>query len=110
LMGSPIKTETIRNMISFGMLPGAIQIPPNGEPIVMMADSPTTGGYPVIAVVIRADMPILAQCEPEKSQIQFEPVTVEIAREAYLVQMERLRNIEVENSSLNIWDWAGSIQ
>lgn len=110
LMGGIRGIETTGNMISFGMLPGAIQIPPNGEPIVMMADSPTTGGYPVIAVVIRADMPLLAQCEPQKSLIGFEPVTVEKARKAYFEQMERLRNIEVENQSLNIWGWAGSIQ
>lgn len=110
LMGRIRGIETTGNMISFGMLPGAIQIPPNGEPIVMMADSPTTGGYPVIAVVIRADMPLLAQCEPQKSLIGFEPVTVEKARKAYFEQMERLRNIEVENQSLNIWGWAGSIQ
>lgn len=76
----------------------------------MMADSPPTGGYPVIAVVIRADMPLLAQCEPQKSLIRFEPVSVEKAREAYLEQMKRLGNMEIENQSLNIWDWAGSIQ
>lgn len=110
LMGEIRETETIGNMISFGMLPGAIQIPPSGEPIVMMADSLPTGGYPVIAVVIRADMPLLAQCEPQKSLIRFEPVSVEKAREAYLEQMKRLGNMEIENQSLNIWDWAGSIQ
>lgn len=40
---------------------GAVQVPPDGKPIVLMADGPTVGGYPKIAVVITADLPILAQ-------------------------------------------------
>ena len=43
---------------------GAIQVPPDGMPIVLMADGPTVGGYPKIAVVITADLPILAQKQP----------------------------------------------
>jgi len=71
LQGESVKVKLNGEMISFGMLPGAIQIPPSGEPIVMMADAPTSGGYPVIAVVIRADLPLLAQAEPFKSRIRF---------------------------------------
>ena len=49
---------------SEGMLPGAIQVPPDGRPVVMLADHPTTGGYPVIAVVDPAALPLLAQRRP----------------------------------------------
>ena len=48
-------------MASEGLVAGAIQITPAGEPIVMLANHPTTGGYPVIAVVDRDDVPIVAQ-------------------------------------------------
>jgi antagonist of KipI len=59
---------------------GAIQIPPNGQPIVLMADSPTVGGYRVIGTVISCDMPILAQCMPGKS-LRFAAVSVADAQQ-----------------------------
>jgi biotin-dependent carboxylase-like uncharacterized protein len=49
---------------SEGLVEGAVQITPSGEPIVMLANHPTTGGYPVIAVVDPADIAILAQAPP----------------------------------------------
>ena len=64
---------------SDGMLPGCIQVPPDGQPIVMGADSPTTGGYPKIATVIGADRTLVAQLVPGRSRVRFERVTVEAA-------------------------------
>lgn len=110
LQGEPITVELKGDMISFGMLPGAIQIPPGGEPIVMMADAPTSGGYPVIAVVIRADLPLLAQSEPLKSRIRFKPVSVKVAREAYIEMLKRLDNIQEKDRLSELWNWAGAIQ
>ncbi|MFC4858647.1 biotin-dependent carboxyltransferase family protein [Actinophytocola glycyrrhizae] len=49
---------------SEGMVTGAIQVPPDGTPIVFLADHPVTGGYPVIGVVLAADLPVLAQARP----------------------------------------------
>jgi biotin-dependent carboxylase-like uncharacterized protein len=49
---------------SEGLVLGAVQVPAGGEPLVFLADHPTTGGYPVIAVVEAADLPLLAQCRP----------------------------------------------
>jgi biotin-dependent carboxylase-like uncharacterized protein len=49
---------------SEGMVPGAVQVPPSGRPIVLLADVPTTGGYPVIAVVVERDLPKIAQLRP----------------------------------------------
>jgi len=49
------------NIISSGCIPGTIQVPASGAPIILMADSPTTGGYPRIAVVHPGDLRILAQ-------------------------------------------------
>ncbi|MEU1390365.1 MULTISPECIES: biotin-dependent carboxyltransferase family protein [unclassified Nonomuraea] len=49
---------------SEGMVTGAVQVPPSGQPIVFLADHPPTGGYPVIAVVRQADLPVAAQLRP----------------------------------------------
>lgn len=65
-----------------GMVTGAIQIPPAGEPIVLLAGHGPTGGYPVIGVVIRADLPTVGQLLPGHG-IRFTPVTVEMARNSY---------------------------
>ena len=45
-------------------LPGAVQVPPDGQPIVLGPDAPVTGGYPVIAVVCSVDLDLLAQLRP----------------------------------------------
>ncbi|MFB6552920.1 biotin-dependent carboxyltransferase family protein [Streptomyces sp. NPDC056405] len=50
---------------SEGMVLGAVQVPPDGRPVVFLADHPTTGGYPVIGVVRAADLPAAAQTPPE---------------------------------------------
>ena len=49
---------------SEGMLPGAVQVPPDGRPVILLADGPVTGGYPVIAVVVDAALDALAQARP----------------------------------------------
>ncbi|MBT3152096.1 biotin-dependent carboxyltransferase family protein [Streptomyces sp. CHD11] len=49
---------------SEGVVLGAVQVPPDGTPVVFLADHPTTGGYPVIACVRRADLPAAAQAAP----------------------------------------------
>ncbi|MER6946051.1 biotin-dependent carboxyltransferase family protein [Nonomuraea sp. NPDC000554] len=49
---------------SEGMVTGAVQVPPSGQPIVFLADHPPTGGYPVIGVLAAADLPIAAQLRP----------------------------------------------
>lgn len=59
---------------------GAIQMPPNGQPIVLMADSPTVGGYRIIGTVITCDLAVLAQCMPGRS-VRFAAVSVAVAQE-----------------------------
>jgi allophanate hydrolase subunit 2 len=49
---------------SEGMVLGAIQVPPDGRPVLFLADSPTTGGYPVIGVVPETRLPAAAQAAP----------------------------------------------
>jgi len=64
-------------IISDGMVPGCIQIPPDGRPIVMLADCPTTGGYPKIACVVTDDLGIVAQAIPGRTPIRFAAVRVD---------------------------------
>jgi antagonist of KipI len=86
------KTE----LISEGMTVGAIQVPSSGQPIVMMADCPTTGGYPKIGTVVSADLPVLAQCAPATSRIRFRETAVEQAQERYRALMNGLKSSIVE--------------
>ncbi|MEO7371378.1 MAG: allophanate hydrolase subunit 2 family protein, partial [Ilumatobacteraceae bacterium] len=64
LIGRPLERVRIRELLSEGLVEGAIQVPPDGQPIVMLADHPVTGGYPVIAVVASDDLPSVVQARP----------------------------------------------
>jgi antagonist of KipI len=81
------------DLLSFGLVPGAIQVPPGGEPILLMADHQTAGGYPVVATVVSASLPIAAQLLPG-DELRFVQVTVERAqrmRKALAGALESLR-------------------
>lgn len=86
------KTE----LLSEGMTMGAVQVPFGGQPIVMMADSPTTGGYPKIGTVASADLPLIAQCVPGRSKIRFRKTTVAKAQRKYREMMNGLERIVEE--------------
>ena len=64
LHGAPLARSSERELPSEGVVEGAIQVPPDGQPLVFLADHPTTGGYPVIAVVDPSDLPRIAQARP----------------------------------------------
>jgi KipI family sensor histidine kinase inhibitor len=63
-MDSVDEMDGATEMDSVGMVLGAVQVPPDGQPVVFLADHPTTGGYPVIGVVEPADLAALAQARP----------------------------------------------
>ena len=63
LTGPPLPRRP-GELASEGLLPGAVQVPPDGLPVVFLADAPVTGGYPVVAVVLPDDLPVLAQLRP----------------------------------------------
>jgi antagonist of KipI len=65
-------------LLSFGLVPGAVQVPRSGQPILLMADHQTAGGYPVVAVVVSAAMPVAAQLLPG-DDVSFVDVSVENA-------------------------------
>jgi biotin-dependent carboxylase-like uncharacterized protein len=69
------------NIVSDGIVSGAIQVPGSGQPIVLMVDNPTTGGYPKIATVISADVPVLARRSPGR-RVRFNAIDVNDAQSA----------------------------
>jgi biotin-dependent carboxylase-like uncharacterized protein len=64
LDGPALERARTGELLSEGLVPGAIQVPADGQPILLLADHPTTGGYPVIAVVLDSDLPLAAQLRP----------------------------------------------
>jgi len=92
LAGPPLVfASTIRSQ---PVVPGTIQVPPSGQPILLLADAPTTGGYPRIAVVATVDLPCVAQARPG-DRLHFEEISIHEAterlcdRERALVRLER---------------------
>ncbi|WP_374983944.1 biotin-dependent carboxyltransferase family protein [Streptomyces fradiae] len=64
LEGPPLERARPGELPSEGMVLGAVQVPPDGRPVVFLADHPTTGGYPVVGVVREADLAVAAQAAP----------------------------------------------
>jgi allophanate hydrolase subunit 2 len=81
-------------LLSFGLAAGAIQVPRSGQPILLMADHQTAGGYPVVATVAGAAMPVAAQLLPG-DELSFAEVSLEAAlrmRRAQRVALDSLVN------------------
>jgi biotin-dependent carboxylase-like uncharacterized protein len=87
LEGSPLQLSDPLELISEGAVPGTVQLPPGGEPIVLMAEAPTTGGYPRIGHVAATDLGQLAQRRPGQT-VRFVEVSLRDAQTRYL-QRER---------------------
>jgi KipI family sensor histidine kinase inhibitor len=85
LVGGKIPRIEDREMISDVTFPGALQVPPSGDPILLMSDRQTTGGYPQIATVITADLPVAGQLAPG-DWIEFEVCTRHQAMSALIAQ------------------------
>ncbi|QBY51814.1 biotin-dependent carboxyltransferase family protein [Cupriavidus oxalaticus] len=87
------RAERSADLLSHGVVPGVMQVPPAGQPIALMADAQTTGGYPKIGVVIGADLWRLAQV-PLGAAVRFVPVTLAQAAAAQAALDRYLRQIE----------------
>lgn len=81
LAGPAIEHAKGFNIISDGIAPGSIQVPGTGQPILLMADRQSTGGYPKIATAISADLPAVAQSAPG-TRLRFVAVSVADAQAA----------------------------
>tara|TARA_B100001029_G_C15035839_1_gene440077 strand:- start:1 stop:951 length:951 start_codon:yes stop_codon:yes gene_type:complete len=91
LEGSKIQSTSETNIRSEGIIKGVIQVTPDGNPIIMLSDHGTIGGYPKIAVVISADYDRLTQLIPG-SKIKFKSIELEEAENLY-----KLYKIETDN-------------
>jgi biotin-dependent carboxylase-like uncharacterized protein len=87
LSGKTIHFSDYPHMPSRGLVPGTIQVPPDGQPIIAGMDAQTTGGYLRIGQVIEADMPIIGQLKPGDS-VSFVKLETELAQQIYLKQQQ----------------------
>jgi antagonist of KipI len=81
LEGSPVISMPDAGLISKAVVTGAIQVPPAGQPILLMADHATTGGYAIAGTVITADLPLAGQLAPG-DWIEFESCALDVADRA----------------------------
>jgi biotin-dependent carboxylase-like uncharacterized protein len=101
LEGPPIEHASGADIISDAILPGAVQVPGNGQPIIMMVDAQTTGGYTKIACVIGPDIDRLAQIMPGQ-RLRFSRVSIQEAHRAVRAYADKLENLEKE---MIPWDY-----
>lgn len=97
LNGVELKQEKRKELISTAVSFGTVQLLPSGNMIALMADHQTTGGYPRIAQVIKADLPKLAQMRPGESA-SFKMVTLQQAEECWMKQENLLRKITLASA------------
>jgi len=87
--GAPLALETRLEPLSAGVAMGTVQLPTGGAPIILMADRPTTGGYPRLGEVATVDLPVVAQLRPG-DRVRFTPVSLAEAQRLYLAREREL--------------------
>jgi len=80
LAGTPLVHAKGYNIVSDGIATGSVQVPGDGQPIILLADRQTTGGYPKIATIASVDLPALGRVGPG-SKLQFQAVSTEVAED-----------------------------
>ncbi|MBJ2155495.1 biotin-dependent carboxyltransferase family protein [Variovorax sp. IB41] len=104
LAGTELKRKRAGDMLSSGVIPGTIQVPPSGQPIILMGDAQTTGGYPRIGVVIRADLWKLAQA-PLNGKLRLVQVDIAGSLAAWAEQQRYLAQVA---QGLAVAGWPGA--
>lgn len=89
----PIEHRGDGNINTDGISLGSIQVPPNGKPIVMLADRQSTGGYAKIGTVISVDLPKIAQSQPGQ-KIRFIEVSLELAQSLYIRELDQMKALD----------------
>ncbi|WP_048600824.1 5-oxoprolinase subunit C family protein [Rubeoparvulum massiliense] len=92
LEGPPLQLKVQQELLTEGTAFGTIQVPPNGQPIILMADRQPTGGYPKIGNVIQVDLPKLSQLPPGR-KLRFQEVSIQEAQQLLRQQDKLLRCI-----------------
>jgi antagonist of KipI len=97
LAGATLQLREPIELLSAGVTSGTLQLPPGGEPILLMADHQTTGGYPVLGHVASVDLGAVAQLRPGDS-IRFSEISLDDAQRLYL---ERERSLDALRRALS---------
>ena len=108
LIGPRLRHARGADVASLGLPLGAIQVAGDGQPIVLLADHQPTGGYTVVACVIRADIHLLAQRLPGEA-IRFVLTSPDEAREALRVRSAALASVETDTARWDAVRWAGAM-
>ncbi len=98
LAGPKLPRGTEDGIPSAPVAPGTVQVPPDGQPIVLMADAQTIGGYPQLAHVITADLPVVAQLRPG-DRVRFRMVPLD---EAHALLLARERALQILREGLSL--------
>lgn len=93
--GEPLRMN-VRERLSAPVAPGTIQLPPDGQPIVLLVDAQTVGGYPRLGYLIAADLPRMAQLRPGDA-VHFEPIAADEAE-----RLRRLRHNELARALIAV--------
>lgn len=89
LHGARLERSRAEELLSSAVSPGTVQVPPDGQPLVLMADAQTIGGYPQVAHVISVDLPLVAQLRPG-DRLRFSEVALDEAHRLALAREKQL--------------------
>jgi len=92
LGGTKLALREPLELVSEGVVPGTVQLPPGGDPIILMAEAPTCGGYPRVAQVIAVDLPLIAQRRPGDS-LRLTEISLADAQTRYLERERALARL-----------------
>jgi antagonist of KipI len=103
LSGPKLTAKGGKELLSSGVVPGTVQVPPDGQPIVLGADAQTIGGYPRAAQVVAVDLPVVAQLRPGDT-LKFRPITL---AEAQWLLLQHEQHLALLSGGLKVrWDQA----
>jgi allophanate hydrolase subunit 2 len=87
-----LKPDAPKSIISEPSVPGGVQIPANGQPIILLVEQ-TVGGYAKIATVVSADLDKVAQLRPGE-KVQFQKIDLDSARNLYKERQQQIQNLK----------------
>jgi biotin-dependent carboxylase-like uncharacterized protein len=93
LNGTPIERKKTAELVTEALVKGSVQVPSNGQPIILMADAQTSGGYPKIATMSTPGVSRLAQAKPN-DKVHFNKISLSQAHAQYVEYQKRLRQLE----------------
>jgi antagonist of KipI len=94
LEGSLLSLAEPAELISEAVAFGSIQVPADGNPIILLADRQTTGGYPKIGQIASVDLPLVSQLKPG-DRLRFREITLEEAQRLWIEQEQKIRQLKL---------------